>query len=151
MYYIFLNYKIYHLISLKPIQVLFHHPNTFIVSKGIAAHILAPCLLTCYMYNISGNFTSLPQYFKENGYDAYSIGKVFHPNRQHPDDMPYSWSSAIGPPFHPSTMRYKNDPVCPPDNATNLLCPVDIRLQPERTLPDIQSANQAIAFLSNRW
>lgn len=29
-----------------------------------------------YFRQFSGNFTTLPQYFKENGYDTYSIGKV---------------------------------------------------------------------------
>lgn len=24
------------------------------------------------------NFTTLPQYFKENGYDTYGAGKIFH-------------------------------------------------------------------------
>ena len=73
---------------------------------------------------------------------------MFHPNIHHSDDLPYSWN--IIPPFHPSTLKYKNEPVCPPDNQTNLLCPVDLKLQPEKTLPDIQIAKEAIKFLRNR-
>ncbi len=36
---------------------------------------------------------SLPQYFKENGYRTFSVGKVFHNN----DDMrdPPSWTEPI--------------------------------------------------------
>ena len=32
---------------------------------------------------------------------------------------------------------------------SNLLCPVDVDLQPQQTLPDIQSKNFAISFLKN--
>ena len=97
----------------------------------------------------SGNFTSLPQYFTENGYETYSIGKVFHPNGQNPDDLPFSWN--ILPPFHPSTLKYKNGALCPPDNQTNLLCPVELNSQPEKTLPDIQTAKEAVRFLKSKY
>ena len=96
---------------------------------------------------MTGNFTSLPQYFTENGYETYSIGKVFHPNRQNPDDLPFSWN--ILPPFHPSTLKYKNAALCPPDNQTNLLCPVELNSQPEKTLPDIQTTEEAVRFLKS--
>ena len=90
----------------------------------------------------------MPQYFTENGYDSYSIGKVFHPSSIHADDLPYSWS--VRPPFHPSTLKYKNAAVCPPNNATNLLCPIELKLQKEKTLPDIQIMAEARAFLTKR-
>ena len=32
-----------------------------------------------YWRSHAGNFTTLPQYFKENGYKTVSFGKVFHP------------------------------------------------------------------------
>jgi len=69
------------------------------------------------------------------------VGKVFHPgmSSNFSDDQPYSWSRA---PFHPSTQIYKDAAVCP-DGAgikrDNLLCPVDLKTQPEQTLPDLQS------------
>ena len=50
---------------------------------------------------------TLPQYFKENGYETYSVGKVFHPgiSSNFSDDSPYSWTLH---PFHPSTqVSYK--------------------------------------------
>ena len=97
---------------------------------------------------MTGNFTSLPQYFTENGYETYSIGKVFHPNGHNPDDLPFSWN--ILPPFHPSTLKYKNAALCPPDNQTNLLCPVELNSQPEKTLPDIQTAKEAVRFLKSK-
>lgn len=96
-----------------------------------------------------GNFTSLPQHFKENGYYTYSIGKIFHPGKtsNFTDDYPYSWSKI---PFHSKTQRYKNDKACPDNQGklkSNLLCPVDVSLQPDGTLPDIEILNAAASFL----
>ena len=34
-----------------------------------------------YWRTSAGNFTTLPQYFKQNGYYTKSIGKVFHPGK----------------------------------------------------------------------
>ena len=34
-----------------------------------------------YWRTHAGNFTTLPQYFKENGYFTASVGKVFHPGK----------------------------------------------------------------------
>ncbi|TKC36841.1 hypothetical protein EI555_016251 [Monodon monoceros] len=60
----------------------------------------------------SGNFSTIPQYFKENGYVTMSVGKVFHPgvSSNHSDDSPYSWSL---PPYHPSSEKYENTKVRP--------------------------------------
>ena len=68
--------------------------------------------------------------------------KVFHPG--HNDDYPLSWSVA---PYHPPTQKHRNDPDCPPDKESNLLCPVDLATVPDQTLPDIQSADYATQFL----
>ena len=39
------------------------------------------------------NATTIPQYFKENGYTSIGMGKIFHPGRAGgDDDMEYSWS-----------------------------------------------------------
>ncbi|XP_026335564.1 iduronate 2-sulfatase isoform X2 [Ursus americanus] len=55
----------------------------------------------------AGNFSTIPQYFKENGYVTMSVGKVFHPgiSSNYSDDSPYSWSI---PPYHPSSEKYEN-------------------------------------------
>ncbi|XP_060800633.1 iduronate 2-sulfatase isoform X2 [Amyelois transitella] len=100
-----------------------------------------------------GNFTTIPQYFKENGYETYSIGKIFHPgiSSNYTDDYPLSWSHL---PYHPSTDKYKDAAVCK-DTPTaipkkNLLCPVKVTDQPEGSLPDIQSVDYAKEILSKR-
>ncbi|XP_057574541.1 iduronate 2-sulfatase isoform X2 [Hippopotamus amphibius kiboko] len=97
----------------------------------------------------AGNFSTIPQYFKDNGYVTMSVGKVFHPgiSSNHSDDSPYSWSI---PPYHPSSEKYENTKTCRgPDGElhANLLCPVDVADVPEGTLPDKQSTEQAVRLL----
>ncbi|XP_010171947.1 iduronate 2-sulfatase [Antrostomus carolinensis] len=97
----------------------------------------------------AGNYSTMPQYFKENGYVTLSVGKVFHPgvSSNHSDDYPYSWSI---PPFHPSTEKYENDKTCRGKDGklyANLVCPVDVTEMPGGTLPDIQSTEEAIRLL----
>ncbi|XP_006881393.1 PREDICTED: iduronate 2-sulfatase-like [Elephantulus edwardii] len=97
----------------------------------------------------AGNFSILPQYFKENGYVTTSVGKVFHPGitSNHSDDSPYSWSI---PPYHPSSEVCENTKTCRGQDGqlhANLLCPVDVVDVPEGTLPDMQSTERAIQLL----
>ncbi|XP_064933559.1 iduronate 2-sulfatase isoform X2 [Columba livia] len=97
----------------------------------------------------AGNYSTMPQYFKENGYVTLSVGKVFHPgvSSNYSDDYPYSWSI---PPFHPSTEKYENDKTCRGKDGklyANLVCPVDVSEMPSGTLPDIQSTEEAIRLL----
>ncbi|XP_048815889.1 iduronate 2-sulfatase isoform X2 [Lagopus muta] len=98
----------------------------------------------------SGNYSTMPQYFKENGYVTMSVGKVFHPgvSSNYSDDYPYSWSI---PPFHPSTEKYENDKTCKGKDGrlyANLVCPVDVTEMPSGTLPDIQTTEEAIRLLN---
>ncbi|XP_065317990.1 iduronate 2-sulfatase-like isoform X1 [Gordionus sp. m RMFG-2023] len=123
-------------------------------------------LHTYWRVSSEGNFTTMPQYFKENGYFTYSIGKVFHPGKasNFSDDYPYSWSL---PPYHPPSEIYENKPTCSDynleENITkndffeinstnhlkrNAICPVDVHTQPTKTLPDIEMAKHAIKILS---
>ncbi|XP_029463613.1 iduronate 2-sulfatase isoform X2 [Rhinatrema bivittatum] len=97
----------------------------------------------------AGNYTTIPQYFKENGYTTASVGKVFHPgiSSNYSDDYPLSWSV---PPYHPSSEKYENEKTCKGKDGAfhaNLVCPVDVSEVPEGTLPDIQSTAEAIKLL----
>ncbi|CAH1777299.1 unnamed protein product [Owenia fusiformis] len=101
---------------------------------------------------VGGNFTTIPQYFRENGYQTYSIGKIFHPGRSsnYTDDLYYSWSA---PTWHPPTQSYKQSKVCPSANGhlhQNIVCPVDVAKQPGQSLPDIQSTGEAIKMLQQK-
>ena len=35
--------------------------------------------LVNYFRHLAGNYTTLPQHFKNNGYITQSVGKIFHP------------------------------------------------------------------------
>ena len=46
-----------------------------------------------YWRNYGGNFTTIPQFFKENGYTTIGAGKVFHGGSSSDNhDCKYSWS-----------------------------------------------------------
>nr|CAD7401951.1 unnamed protein product [Timema poppensis] len=105
-----------------------------------------------YWRDVAGNFTTLPQYFKQHGYHTMSVGKVFHPgvSSNWSDDQPYSWSQY---PYHPSTQKYKESAVCSNSDGTfgkNIVCPVEVHFQPGKTLPDLQSLQAAMKFLKER-
>ncbi len=66
------------------------------------------------------NATTIPQYFKENGYVSAGIGKIFHPGPPSGnDDRKYSWSV---PYFHAPADTTGNNPSWHSfdNNATNL-------------------------------
>ncbi|KAK1804275.1 hypothetical protein P4O66_020308 [Electrophorus voltai] len=99
----------------------------------------------------AGNYTTLPQYFKSNGYITMSVGKVFHPGiaSNHTDDYPYSWSV---PPYHPPSFSYEKRKVCKDKDGTlhsNLLCSVNVSEMPLGTLPDLENTAEAIRLLKS--
>ncbi|XP_051810791.1 iduronate 2-sulfatase isoform X2 [Acanthochromis polyacanthus] len=100
----------------------------------------------------SGNYTTLPQYFKSKGYFTMSVGKVFHPGiaSNHTDDYPYSWSI---PAYHPASYRFEKEKMCRGEDGklhVNLLCAVNVTEQPGGTLPDLESTDEAMRLLKSR-
>merc|ERR1712223_2230777 len=62
----------------------------------------------CYWREYGGNFTTLPQFFKENGYYAIGAGKPFHGGASsHHFDVEYSWNAYknIEDPIHDDKSR----------------------------------------------
>uniref|UniRef100_A0A672MTS1 Iduronate 2-sulfatase n=1 Tax=Sinocyclocheilus grahami TaxID=75366 RepID=A0A672MTS1_SINGR len=94
----------------------------------------------------AGNYTTLPQYFKSNGYTTLSVGKVFHPGiaSNHSDDYPYSWSV---PPYHPPSFKYEKRKV----SGKNFSLHFDLQVSemPLGTLPDIENTAEAIRLLKS--
>ncbi|KAF7648412.1 hypothetical protein LDENG_00157290 [Lucifuga dentata] len=100
----------------------------------------------------AGNYTTLPQFFKSNGYFTMSVGKIFHPGiaSNHTDDYPYSWSI---PAYHPASFRFENKKMCKGEDGklhANLLCAVNVTEQPGGTLPDLESTDEAVRLLKSR-
>ncbi|XP_075999570.1 iduronate 2-sulfatase [Genypterus blacodes] len=100
----------------------------------------------------AGNYTTLPQYFKSNGYFTMSVGKIFHPGvaSNYTDDYPYSWSL---PPYHPASFRFEKEKMCKGEDGklhVNLLCAVNVPEQPGGTLPDMESTDEAVRLLKSR-
>lgn len=100
----------------------------------------------------SGNYTTLPQYFKSNGYLTMSVGKVFHPGiaSNHTDDYPYSWSI---PAYHPSSFIFEKKKMCKGEDGklhANLLCAVNVTEQPGGILPDMESTDEAVRLLKTQ-
>ena len=48
--------------------------------------------LIAYFRHVGGNFTTIPQYFKEHGYVTTGMGKIFHPGIASGHDDPVSWT-----------------------------------------------------------
>ncbi|XP_043983313.1 iduronate 2-sulfatase-like [Gambusia affinis] len=100
----------------------------------------------------SGNYTTLPEHFKSEGYYTMSVGKVFHPGiaSNHTDDYPYSWSI---PAYHPVSFRFEKQKMCKGEDGrlhANLLCAVNVTEQPGGTLPDLESTDEAVRLLKSR-
>ena len=107
--------------------------------------------LHSYFRNTTGNFTTIPQYFKDvHGYETQGMGKIFHPGVasgatggsfpcdvcRGEDDADYSWSK---PYFHGKDTLdndYENSWLAVPENIT--------RASP---LQDTQVADQAVSTI----
>ena len=50
-----------------------------------------------YFRDVGGNFTTIPQFFKQQGYTTQGMGKIFHPGTSSNNDDPISWTE---PYFH---------------------------------------------------
>ena len=93
--------------------------------------------LTHYWRKVGGNFTTIPQYFKEHGYVSAGMGKIFHPGKASGFDDPISWNE---PYFRPvNTTQYDSKAI------SWRAVPADERLL--NPLPDDQIADHAIKTL----
>ncbi|XP_061582393.1 iduronate 2-sulfatase [Cololabis saira] len=105
-----------------------------------------------YWRTHAGNYSTLPQHFRDSGYFSMSVGKVFHPGiaSNHTDDYPYSWSI---PAYHPASFTFEKKKMCKGEDGelhANLLCAVNVSEQPGGTLPDLESTDEAVRLLKSR-
>jgi len=89
-----------------------------------------------YWRNVGGNFTTIPQFFKENGYISAGMGKIFHPGQASNHDDPISWTL---PYFHAKEYGWET-------NEKSWDAIPDVLLA-EKPLLDSQIAERAIKTL----
>ena len=90
-----------------------------------------------YWRKMTGNFTTIPQYFKEHGYDTNGIGKVFHPYKGLYKNDPISWSRKF---FHAHKTVWEK-------NHMSWIAVPDSELK-HSPLVDKQIADQAVEVLN---
>ena len=94
-----------------------------------------------YFRDAGGNFTTLPEYFKQNGYITAGFGKVFHPGHASGGDDPPSWTE---PYYHaPNLDTWSSN--SPAGSASWL--DVTNTVTEKLPLPDDQIAESAIKYL----
>lgn len=106
--------------------------------------------------NMPGVLT-LPQHFKNSGYTAISLGKIFHHSEKEPGDDPQSWSEPAwyhGEPyrhwFSKESLDYvKQLKALPKDRQPKQLraAPFEAADEPDASYPDAQTAAKAIETL----
>ncbi|ELU07221.1 hypothetical protein CAPTEDRAFT_18188 [Capitella teleta] len=92
-----------------------------------------------YFRKVGGDFVTIPQFFKNNGYTSIGLGKIFHPGPvASGDDDPVSWSL---PYYHaPNEQHWKN-------KKHGSWKAVSKKMREEKELPDIQIAQKAKSVL----
>lgn len=93
--------------------------------------------LTQYWRHAAGNFTTLPQFLKENGYRTAGLGKVFHPGRASGHNDPISWTEKY---FSPNELYWQNRS----HDSWFAASEEEILSHP---LPDMQIANAAVKMM----
>ena len=87
-----------------------------------------------YFRDIGGNFTTIPQFFKENGYRTIGGGKIFHGgSASGHDDQDYSWSE-----------KYHHAPNYYPDNKTKVWRAISEEATANKPLKDTAEADYII-------
>jgi len=78
--------------------------------------------------DVGGDFTTIPQYFKDAGYKSIGVGKIFHEGHE---DNDYSWSEDM----HSETNYYRSG-----GNSWQALTDQEMEDEPERTTAEADYA-----------
>ena len=93
-----------------------------------------------------GNFTTLPEYFKQNGYITAGFGKIFHPGYSSNFDDPPSWTE---PYYHAPTEDLWYYDLIMNENGTASWLGVPETVREKLPLPDDLVTENVINFLDN--
>ncbi|KAH3781476.1 hypothetical protein DPMN_159306 [Dreissena polymorpha] len=74
------------------VQVALCSPSRTCLLTGRRPHTTNVFHIGPYFREVGGNFTTIPQYFKINGYSTIGIGKVFHGGSSSAGNDPISWT-----------------------------------------------------------
>ncbi|XP_065833661.1 iduronate 2-sulfatase-like [Oscarella lobularis] len=100
--------------------------------------------LTTYFRTVGGNFTTIPQYFKEHNYKSVGMGKIFHPGQAAGNNDPISWSVpyylADNSHWHRFGQRHSWFPITQPMQNRNPLEDDQILAQAVKTLKELAPA-----------
>ena len=97
-----------------------------------------------YWRIVGGNFTTLPQYFKQNGYITAGLGKVFHPGNASGGDDPISWTEPYYHAPNYELWRYNGHTG---NTSTASWMSIPYTVQQAIPLPDQQIAANAVQKL----
>ena len=90
-----------------------------------------------YWREVGGNFTTIPQFFKEHGYRTLGAGKVFHPGEENGnDDIEFSWTD----PYKHCKDHYQTDGP----RGLSWYAFSEKELEGEYTLEDIECADYVV-------
>lgn len=114
------------------------------------------CFYNGFNWRAVGNFMSIPEYFKTQGYHSQSVGKIFHNmldgNENGFGGPPGTWSS---PPYFPQGRLARKETVCLDEDDSDeghfqILCSVDTKRFPNASFTDIEVRNETVNILS-KW
>ena len=94
--------------------------------------------LNQYWRVVGGNFTTIPQYFKNHGYHTVGMGKIFHGGASSGHDDPVSWSRHF---YHAKRSTWELS-----GNSWQAVPDAQMKIDP---LIDEQLANHAITVLNH--
>ncbi|XP_046381449.2 iduronate 2-sulfatase-like [Haliotis rufescens] len=93
--------------------------------------------LRTYFRDSAGNFTTIPQFFKNHGYHSIGAGKIFHPGVGSGGNDPVSWSETYYDDYQPYDYRTSWEAV--PDNL----------LDSHNALQDTMLADHAVQVIKD--
>ncbi len=96
-----------------------------------------------YFREVTANFTTLPEYFKKNGYITAGLGKIFHPGTSSGDDDPPSWTE----PYYHSPNFYLYQYYRSQGDGKLSWTAIPTTIRDRLPLPDEQIATEAVKQL----
>jgi iduronate 2-sulfatase len=104
---------------------------------------------------VAANYTTIPEFFKSNGYTTIGMGKIFHPGHASGDhvygkgdDLCCSWSNTNFY-YHAPNLGSWSGSTNTSHHGGKAWFNVDAKTEAEFPLPDNQTADNAVATLKN--